>query len=276
MPAPSLSGKTVFITGAAAGIGFETALAFSRQGANIIATDVDPDGLAELDRQISTIGTTCRSEILDVSDEALFEQLAQQLANDDMVPDIVVNNAGIGMMDLFANTDTDTWRHTFDINLFGVVFGCRNFIRLWQANGRPGHLVNIASAASFAPMPNLSAYSASKYAVEGLSEVLALEYADTNIAISCIHPGVINTAIVSHRDRSRMSDQQTARLQYHYSTEGTPPSVVADAIVKAVQNQRGNVYVGAGAQLAAVAKRLLPRAWFRKLLRKDAAKIGYL
>ena len=73
-----------------------------------------------------------------------------------------------------------------------------------------------------------------------------------------------------------MSEQQSARLQHHYSTAGSPPSLVADAIVKAVHTKQGNVYVGAGAQLGAVAKRLLPRAWFRKLLRKNAVEIGYL
>jgi NAD(P)-dependent dehydrogenase (short-subunit alcohol dehydrogenase family) len=276
MQAHDFAGQTVLVTGAGSGIGLETALAFAREGAAIVATDVDRHGLEALAKQLTGAGANCRIEMLDVSDEQAVNQLAQTLADDSALPDIVVNNAGIAYLNSFVNTDTDVWQRTFDVNVLGVVHGCRAFIKLWQKTGRPGHLVNVASAASYAPMPNISAYVASKYAVEGLSEVLAMELHGSNICVSCIHPGVINTSIVKHDERTSVSAEQAAQMQQHYLEKGSAPSVVADSIVTAVKRKQGNVYTGAGARVGAIAKRLLPRAWFRALLLQDAAKIGYL
>jgi NAD(P)-dependent dehydrogenase (short-subunit alcohol dehydrogenase family) len=276
MAAKDFAGKSVLVTGAGSGIGYEVALAFAREGADIVATDIHQQGLQQLAPMIESLGRKCRMASLDVADEQAFEQLAEQLTTDDMLPDIVVNNAGIGFMHSFVNTSSDVWRRTFDVNLFGVVFGSRAFIRRWQKAGIAGHLVNVSSAASIGPMPNLAAYSASKYAVEGLCEVLAMELAGSAIAVTCVHPGIINTAIVQHNDMMSMSAQQVQRLQRHYVEQGAAPSVVANDIVDGVRKKKHCVYSGPGSTSAWVLKRLLPKSWFRALRMHEARKIGYL
>jgi NAD(P)-dependent dehydrogenase (short-subunit alcohol dehydrogenase family) len=276
MSSRDFAGKSVFITGAGSGIGYEIALAFAREGADIVATDVSPEGLAGLGPEVERLGVKYRSEILNVADEQAFQRLATQLAEQGALPDIVVNNAGIAYLDTFAHTPSDVWQRTFDVNVMGVVYGSRLFINHWQQAGRPGHLVNIASAASVTPMPNMSAYAASKYAVEGLCEVLAMELAGSNIHVSCVHPGVINTAIVRHDDRTAMPAEQVARLQRHYVDKGAHPVVVAEAIVGGVKQLRGNIFAGPGTALPPILKRLLPRPLFRAILRKEARTIGYL
>jgi NAD(P)-dependent dehydrogenase (short-subunit alcohol dehydrogenase family) len=269
-------GKSAFITGAGSGIGYEVALAFARAGADIVATDVNQEGLDKLRPEVESLGVKYRSDILNVADEQAFQKLAEQLAAEDSLPDIVVNNAGIAFLDSFANTSSEQWRLTLDVNVLGVAWGSRIFINLWQQAGKPGHLVNIASAASVSPVPNMAAYAASKYAVEGLCEVIAMELAGSNINVSCVHPGVINTAIVQHNEKMAMPAEQVERLQRHYIEQGDHPSVVADAVLKGVKKNKGNIFVGPGTTMAPVMKRLLPRRLFRTLLRSEARKIGYL
>jgi len=269
-------GKSAFITGAGSGIGYEVALAFARAGADIVATDLNQEGLDKLRPEVESLGVKYRSDILNVADEQAFQNLAEQLAAESSLPDIVVNNAGIAFLDSFANTSGEQWRLTLDVNVLGVASGSRIFINLWQQAGKPGHLVNIASAASVSPVPNMAAYAASKYAVEGLCEVIAMELADSNINVSCVHPGVINTAIVQHNEKMAMPAEQVERLQRHYIEHGDHPSVVADAILKGVKKNKGNIFVGPGTTMAPIMKRLLPRRLFRALLRSEARKIGYL
>lgn len=272
----SVKGRTVFITGAGSGIGFEVALAFAREGAAIIATDVIQAGLDSLRPQVEQLGVAFRDALLDVSDEHAFEALAEQLLEEGQLPDIVVNNAGIGYMNRFVETTPEQWRRTLDINVLGVAWGSRVFVRLWQERGVAGHLVNIASAASVTPMPNMAAYAASKYAVEGLCEVLQMELAETPIRVSCVHPGVINTAIVKHEERSDLPRDQVERLQRHYHEKGAHPSVVARDIVDGVKSGKRSIFTGPGTGLPPLLKRLLPRGAFRRVLLKAARDSGYL
>jgi NAD(P)-dependent dehydrogenase (short-subunit alcohol dehydrogenase family) len=269
-------GKSVFITGAGSGIGYEVALAFARAGADVVATDLNQEGLDKLRPEVERFGVKYRSDILNVADEKAFQSLAEQLTAEASLPDIVVNNAGIAFLDNFANTSSEQWRLTLDVNVLGVAWGSRIFINLWQQAGKPGHLVNIASAASVSPVPNMAAYAASKYAVEGLCEVISMELAGSNIHVSCVHPGVINTAIVQHNEKMAMPVEQVERLQRHYIEQGDHPSVVADAILKGVKKNKSNIFVGPGTTMAPLLKRLLPRRLFRAVLRNEARKIGYL
>jgi NAD(P)-dependent dehydrogenase (short-subunit alcohol dehydrogenase family) len=272
----NFEGQSVFVTGAGSGIGYATALAFANEGADIIATDVNREGLDRLHPEVENQGVKCRLEILDVADEHAFQGLADGLDAENALPDIVVNNAGIAYLDSFANTSAEQWRRTLDINVLGVANGSRIFTKLWLQAGKPGHLVNVASGASVTPVPNMAAYAASKYAVEGLCEVIAMELADSNIHVSCVHPGVINTAILHHDDRMAIPAEQVERIQRHYVDKGAAPTVVADAILKGVKKKKGNIFVGPGTTVAPLLKRIMPRPLFRSLLRSEARKIGYL
>jgi NAD(P)-dependent dehydrogenase (short-subunit alcohol dehydrogenase family) len=275
MARENFAGKSVFITGAGSGIGYETALAFARAGADIIATDVTPNGLEQLRPAVEALGVLCATEILNVADEHAFQHLVDQYAVEGKLPDVVVNNAGIAFLDSFAHTSTDAWRRTLDVNLFGVVFGSRIFIKLWQQAGKPGHVVNVGSGASITPLPNMAAYAASKYAVEGLCEVLAMELSGSDIHVSCVHPGVINTAIVQHDERVAVPAEQVERLQRYYNEHGVHASVVGDAIVNGVRAKKRTIMVGPGTTQGPFLKRLLPRRLFRNLMLGEARKMGY-
>jgi NAD(P)-dependent dehydrogenase (short-subunit alcohol dehydrogenase family) len=270
-----LKGKRVFITGAGSGIGEATAIAFAREGCEVFISDLSLQALRNTERAIMACEGRCHSFALDVTDGVGFEELAGRITEEFGAPHVVINNAGIGAHGSFLNTPMDVARRVIEVNLFGVYSGCRAFLPAMLDSGEPCHLVNVASLASIAPMPNMSAYAASKYAVDGLTEVLALELAGSNVDVTCVHPGVINTPIANGNSfNGEEGESQTRRLGAHYRAHGSDPDVVARGIVDAVREGRAHLWVGSQAGITEKLKRLSPRLLRRISLRK-AQEIGY-
>ena len=246
MPIPNLRGKLVVVTGAASGIGFETALAFARQGANLAISDINAPALEETARQVRDLGVTCRTAVVDVSDADAVRAFAEEVTAQAGVPDVVVNNAGIAFLGPFTETPLTFWRRILDINLMGVVHGCLYFLPGMLAAGGRRRLVNVASLAGVAPAPNMSAYAASKFAVMGLCDSLELELHGSNVGVTAVCPGIINTPITGSRANIALSisDERIAKLQKYYQTSGAHPKVVADGIVDAVIKGRSLLPVG--------------------------------
>ena len=272
-----IRGKHVFITGAGAGIGYETALAFARAGGQVIATDVDATGLAALAEAAAATGLAIRTERLDVTDRAGYVALAARLSAECADPDILINNAGVAFIGGFFDTPPEAWDRLIRINVMGVVNGCQVFGPAMARAGR-GVIVNVASAASAGPPPNLSAYAATKFAVEGLSDVLAMELQARGVTVISVHPGVIDTAIV--RDERgispTVSEAQIQALQHYYRTKGCHPRIVAQGIVDGVRRGRDKVFVGPVAQTSAWLRRFAPTRLKRILTVKNSREIGYL
>lgn len=258
MAIPDLLNHWVLVTGAASGIGFETALSFTRAGASLIITDIQPEPLEIARRRIVSMGGDCVSLLLDVSDPDQVHDVAQTIEQQYGVPSVVVNNAGIGYLGPFLHTPLEAWRRVIDVNLMGMVHMCQAFLPMMMLENRPTHLVNVASAAGLHPAPNLSAYSASKHAVMGLHDALAMELASSKIGLTVVCPGVINTPIV--RNRHAVADivpaEQLSKIADHYEKHGAHPSLVGQRIVKAVQTGEQLVLVGPTAKALYTVKRL--------------------
>lgn len=275
MALPNLKDKIAFITGAASGIGAATARAFAAQGCVLVLADLDEAGLVRTSTSVTQAGAKVHVMALDVTDEAQYKQLAQKVCASVGVPHIVINNAGIGAHGSFLNTPMDVVRRIININVYGVYNGCHAFLPMMLEAGDSRHLVNVASMASIAPMPNMSAYAASKYAVDGLTEVLAMELLDTNVDVTCVHPGVINTPIaqgVSHNGEAGVD--QVRRLGEYYQAHGSDPAVVAQGMVKAVKKGIAHLHIGKKANLTEKLKRISPTL-LRKLAMKTATEVGY-
>jgi len=272
-----LMNKTVLITGAGGGIGRECAIVFARAGAEVILTDISADAVAALASELAAQGSRCHHFALDVANEDAYTRLSGSILENIGCPDILINNAGIGFIGNLANTPTDIWRRTLDINLMGVVNGCKAFVEPMKRAAKKAHIVNVSSMSTKSVMPNLSAYVASKYAVEGFSEVLAMELHDSQITVTCVHPAVINTAIVHHEKMvaEHISQEKIDRLQHYYETKGCAPSVVAQDILTAVVKDTAVVYSGPMAKLTALLYRLLPKTILRRLMLKLAKEVGY-
>ncbi len=246
MSIPYLRSRWVFVTGGASGIGLETAKAFAHAGANVFLSDVQADALEHARREIAGMGVACRAALLDVSHPHSVQGVADEFMRQCGAPAVVVNNAGIGFLGPFLHTPLEAWRRLLDVNLMGMVHVCRAFMPGMLKEGLPAHIVNVASAAGLHPAPNLSAYSASKHAVMGLHDALAMELRGTNIGLSVVCPGVINTPIV--RNRQAVADivpgAQLDKIAAYYEKHGAPPALVARRIVRAVQRGEDLVLVG--------------------------------
>lgn len=266
-------GQLVLVTGAASGIGKATARAFAEAGARVIAVDRDAGGAAATAELARRIGAPeAWPETVDVSDRAAMEELAARTLDGHGVPDVVVNNAGVGLAGSFLDTTPEDWKQVLDVNLWGVIHGCRLYGRQLVERGEGGHIVNTASAAAFLPSRVLPAYSTSKAAVLMLSECLRAELAPHGIGVTAICPGLVNTAITGSARHAGVGDKEqerrrarTARL---YRLRNYPPEKVARAVVKAVLRDSAVVPVTPEARGARLLSRLSPGA-LRALARVD-------
>lgn len=273
----TLRGKQVLVTGAAAGIGLECARSFARQGANLVLSDVNAHALAGLQREIAGMGVSCLAQPCDVSSAGSVAALAAATLAAVGPPDVLVNNAGIAYLGSFDDQLPEWWRRTFDVNVMGIVHSIQAFLPAMRAAGGERTIVNVASVAGVAPAPNMAAYAASKHAVIGLSEVLALELQGTPVSVLIVCPGIINTNIVNarHMIAPGIPQAQVAKLQRYYVEHGCLPNVVADGIVRSVLADDAYLFVGPMAKLASLL-RWLPHRLRRRLTLEDAGKAGYL
>lgn len=262
--ADRFGGQLVLVTGAASGIGRATAFAFAEAGARIVAVDRDAEGATRTAEMSRLIGAPeAWGEAVDVSDEQAMEKLAEKVATEYGVVDVLVNNAGIGLSGSFFDTTAEDWRKVLDVNLWGVIHGCRIFGKQMAERGQGGHIVNTASAAAYQPSRALPAYSTSKAAVLMLSECLRAELAGQGIGVSAICPGLVNTNITSTTHFAGTDAKEEKRLQKKtsrlYGLRNFPPEKVASAILRAVVKNQAVVPVTPEARGAQLMSRFMPR-----------------
>ena len=274
----NLRGKRVLVTGAGSGIGRATALAFAREGAHIVLSDLDEASLHPVRDVIAAVGGSCSTHGVDVRDEAAMQRLAETVHEEGGALDVLVNNAGIGYLGAFLDSPIDAWNRTLHTNVMGVVHGLRCFLPMMHTAGGIRRVVNIASLAGIAPAPNMSAYAASKSAVIGLSESVSLELrlCESQVGMTVVCPGIIDTAITRsrHNVAAGIDARQLARLQAFYAAKGAQAEVVADAIVNAVKSGRELVLVGPFAKPLYHLRRL-SRALLQKVMLIDARRMGF-
>ncbi len=193
-----------------------------------------------------------------------MEKLAARVAAEYGIVDVLVNNAGIGLSGSFLETSAEEWKKVLDVNLWGVIHGCRFFGKQMADRGQGGHIVNTASAAAFQPSRALPAYSTSKAAVLMLSECLRAELAEKSIGVSAICPGIVNTNITSTTRFTGVDEAEQDRLRKRtsklYGRRNYPPEKVADAILRAVVRNQAVVPVTPEARGARLLSRLSPGA----------------
>ncbi|WP_200904432.1 SDR family oxidoreductase [Streptomyces yangpuensis] len=271
--ADRFGGQLVLVTGAASGIGRATAFAFAEAGARVVAVDRDEEGAARTADMARLVGAPeAWAECVDVSDEQAMEKLAAKVAAEYGIVDVLVNNAGIGLSGAFLDTTAEDWKKVLDVNLWGVIHGCRIFGKQMAERGQGGHIVNTASAAAYLPSRTLPAYSTSKAAVLMLSECLRAELASKSIGVSAICPGIVNTNITATSRFAGVDEAEEKRRQERssrlYGLRNFPPEKVADAILRAVVRNEAVVPVTPESKGALWMSRFAPRA-LRRIARLE-------
>lgn len=254
-----LGGRLAVVTGAGAGIGRATALTLARAGAEVVAADVDV-GAAKATARSGGAGVHAIK--LDVADRRAMERFAGRVARTYGVPSILVNNAGIAVTGPFVDTSGDDWQRVVDVNLMGVVHGARLFARQMVDAGQEGQIVNVASAAAFAPSRAMPAYSTTKAAVLMLSECMRAELADAGIGVTAVCPGFVATDITRSMRLAGAGEgeERLARsvATAAYRLRGYPPERVADAIVAALWTNPAIVAVTPEAHAIRAVSRVAP------------------
>ncbi|HQV40598.1 MAG: SDR family NAD(P)-dependent oxidoreductase [Moraxellaceae bacterium] len=252
--------KKILITGAGSGIGKATALQLAELGAYLIITDLNPDSLeltAVEARQLGAAGVD--THVVDVSDWDDMQAMAIKVRKQHSALDVLINNAGVGLAGDFLSTTVEDWQWILSINVMGVVHGCKLFAPDMITNGR-GHIVNLASVAGYYAAPDMSAYSASKHAVLGMSESLRAEMAEKGVGVSAICPGVVNTGIVASSRMRGATRQAQDKIVAFYNKRNYGPELVAEAILNAIEHNRAVVPVSPEAWVMYGAKRFAPNA----------------
>lgn len=224
--------KSIFITGAASGIGLATARLFASKGWFVGGYDVNGNGLKELENELGQ--ENCTTAVLDISDREGYASVVKQFsAITDGRLDLLFNNAGVGIPCMFDEQTLDAQRRTIDINLFGTINGIQLALELLKAT--PNSLcLTTASASAIFGFPGLGMYSATKHALRGLTEALSIEFAAFGVRVADVLPGVTDTAIMSEEQKQEAATEGMFRL--------IPATDVADVVWTAYEDDSQHLH----------------------------------
>jgi NAD(P)-dependent dehydrogenase (short-subunit alcohol dehydrogenase family) len=237
------AGKTAFVTGGAAGIGLALGRAFARSGMKVMLADIETDALQAAVKSLQEISPDIRGTICDVADAESVERAAQAAFDAFGRVHVVCNNAGVAAGGGIDHISLDNWRWVIDVNLMGVLHGIKSFLPHIRAHGEGGHIVNTASMAGMDGGLGFSPYAASKFAVVGMSEGLAIQLAPHGIGVSVLCPSFV---------RTRIGESGRNRPKRYGESRPLDPANPAAAMVAEIARQ-----IEAGLDPATVAERVL-------------------
>jgi NAD(P)-dependent dehydrogenase (short-subunit alcohol dehydrogenase family) len=259
-----LDGLKVFLTGAASGIGRATAEAVAAHGGRLFLTDLQEGALDSTARSIrANGGEVVLAAPVDVSDHDAVRRLARRITHEHGAMDVVMNIAGISAWGTVSSLEHDTWRQQVEVNLMGPIHVIEELVPPMVDAGRGGHLVNVASAAGIIGMPWHAAYSASKFGLRGVSEVLRFDLARHGIGVSLVCPGAVHTPLTQTvRIAGVEPDSPRFRkAQARFHERAVSPEEAADAILKGVRRNKYWVYTSSDIRTIHAVQRYCPPAY---------------
>ena len=260
-----MSAPSVFITGAAAGIGRSTALTAARHGYRVGAYDIDLDGLAALHNEITEHGGDVTTGQLDVTDAAAWSARLAEFTGTTGTLDILVNNAGVLSAGAFQDMPLVTHRRMIDINVYGALAGLHAVFPDLRDTAH-AQVVNMCSASALYGQPELATYSATKFALRALTEALELEWRRYDITVLAMWPLFVKTAMTDG-----METGSTKSLGINLG-----PDDVAAAVYSATHRGRGRLPkvhypIGRQTRLLAAMAQVSPN-WSMRLINKMVAR----
>ena len=238
-----LAGKTAVVTGGGAGIGRGLCLGFAGEGMNVVVVDRDADRAREVTAEIDATGAKALAQTCDVADQAAVDRVRDAALAAFGSVDVLCNNAGVVQFGPVAEAPQEDWDCLFAVNVWGVVNVIRSFTPQMRKQGA-GHIVNTASLSGTFAVPGLGVYTASKYAVMGISETLRQELKGDGIGVSVLCPGPV---------RSRINEAARNRggLERMGAIEGLPrlgwrePADAARVVIAGIKANRQYIFTHA-------------------------------
>jgi short-subunit dehydrogenase len=257
------------VTGAGSGIGRALAVHLAARGAALALCDINADQL-EITRQRCYGSSRITTHTVDVSKLEAMQDFARAVERDHGGVNLVINNAGVALNGTFEELELSDLHWLMNINFWGVVHGTHAFLPLLHAQPR-AHLVNVSSVFGLVAPPGQTAYSSAKFAVRGFTESLRHELQDSNIRVSCVHPGGIKTNIArGSRAGSKLKISEAQRQQEITQFEKsfvTSAEAAAERILRGVERFETRILIGRDATILDVLARLFPATYWRILAR---------
>ena len=254
-----ITGKVAFITGGASGMGLAMARSFAAAGMKVAIADVEQAALDRVKAEFDASNAEVITLRVDVTDRAAMEAAADATEAAFDKVHVLVNNAGVAVGGSLDQTSYEDWDWVMGVNLDGVVNGLQAFLQRIKAHGEGGHVVNTASLAGHFAIPGLGIYTATKYAVVGISETLRADLKQHNIGVSVLCPGVVNTNIFDsgrNRPSHLQGETDTAKMVLsedvagpeqeqriaEMMTKALDPAVVGDMVLHSIQEDEFYIF----------------------------------
>lgn len=234
-----LSGKKTLISGVGSGIGFELALQLLAEGAGVIGTDIDPDGLEKL---VAAAGSGSAGRlatyVVDHTDRGAVEALAAEVRKTQGPPDILCCNVGIGHSGRIGEIPLAEWETVVNLNFWAQIYLINLFLPAMRAR-RSGSILISASGAGLFPIAGMAPYNCTKSAMVSLAHTMRMELAGDNIGVSTLCPGIINTNIIHNGIITGNKNRETALKIYQRF--GAHPRIVAAAAIRGLKKNRATI-----------------------------------
>ncbi len=252
--------KTVVITGAGSGVGRSLAVGYARRGFKVGIVDINDAGAQETFKLVEQAGGQGDVFHTDVTDPKAVKGMAEHFFstwNGEGVG-LLVNNAGIAVAGAVGDVPLEDWKAVIDVNFWGMVYGCHEFIPRMKAQGG-GHILNIASAAGILSLANMAPYNVGKAAIISLSETLKVELAPDNIGVTVACPMFFNTNLLTDMKSTTPWIGEIAAISFK---NGLSSDIVAERLIKAVEKGKLYEIPMLGGKLFWLNKRLLPGLFY--------------
>ena len=276
----SVMRQVALITGSSSGIGYETSLALARSGFCTYAGVRNTKNSDILEKKIAKEKLDLNILQLDVNDKSSIDNAINRIKTEEKRIDVLINNAGYGLVGFFEELGLDEIRKQFETNFFGVLNVTKKVIPIMREQNR-GTIINLSSGAGQVGFPGISAYVSTKFAIEGFSESLMYELFPFGIRVIIIEPGVIktnffNNCIVSDKSSKKASLYSNSLKKIQNNIElmqehATPPIEVAKVILQALKSDepKQRYVVGNDAVMILEAKRSLSDIEFKKMMMQN-------
>ncbi len=253
------AGRTAVVTGAGSGIGEHLARGLAERGSHLVLLERDAERLERVSASIRSAhpGIEVADVRVDLADRAATTAAARQIVRDHRSTDLLINNAGVALAGRFEEVTLEEFEWVLEVNFHAPVVLTHHLLPTMEAGA---HLVNVSSLYGLIAPPGQSAYSASKFALRGVSQVLRAELAERGIGVTTVHPGGIATRIAADaRVGSGVDREEFAAGLKRFSRFLTyPPERAAADILRAVERRKARLLVAASAKVPDVLARLFP------------------